>query len=151
MDNNVQPEKVVKPKIHSKSKAEMKAQAQAEAKKSKAADLFKIVVALLVVAASVWAFYVFPQLNVYVRGLMTAVGVVVALAIIFFATDLGKRLVAYIKSAFVEVKKVVWPERPEAMRTTLYVVAFVAVLAGFMWMADSLIAWLFYDVILKRG
>ncbi|UOO90829.1 preprotein translocase subunit SecE [Vitreoscilla massiliensis] len=149
MDNQTQPTKAVKPRIH--SKAEVKAQAQAEAKKNKAADLVKIVVALLVVAAAVWAFYALPQLNVYVRGLITAVGVVIALAIVFFATHLGKRMIAYIKSAFVEVKKVVWPERPEALRTTLYVVAFVAVLAGFMWMADSLIAWLFYDVLLKRG
>ena len=149
MDNQTQPTKAVKPRIH--SKAEVKALAQAEAKKSKAADLVKIVIALLVVAAAVWAFYALPQLNVYVRGLITTVGVVTALAIVFFATTLGKRLVAYIKGAFVEVKKVVWPERPEALRTTLYVVAFVAVLAGFMWMGDSLIAWLFYDVLLKRG
>ena len=149
MDNNVQPDKAVKPRIH--SKAEVKAQAQAEAKKNKTADLIKIIVALLVVAGAVWAFYALPQLNEYVRGLITTVGVLVALAIVFFATHLGKRLIAYIKGAMVEIKKVVWPERPEAMRTTLYVVAFVAALACFMWLADSLIAWLFYDVLMKKG
>ena len=150
MDNQNQSDKAVKPKMHS-SKAELKAQAQAEAKKGKAADTVKLIVALLVVVGSVWAYYALPQLNVYLRGLITAVGVIIALAIVFFATQLGKRLVAYIKGAFVEVKKVVWPERPEALRTTLYVVAFVAALASFMWIADSLIAWAFYDVLLKRG
>lgn len=57
MDNQTQPTKAVKPRIH--SKAEVKALAQAEAKKSKAADLVKIVIALLVVAAAVWAFLCF--------------------------------------------------------------------------------------------
>ncbi|AUZ06458.1 MULTISPECIES: preprotein translocase subunit SecE [Vitreoscilla] len=146
MDNQNQPEKVVK-----RSKAELKAQAQAEVQKNKTVDMVKIIAALLVVVASVWAYYALPQLNVYVRGLITAAGVAIAVAIVFFATHLGKRLVAYVKGAFVELNKVVWPERPEAMRTTLYVVAFVATLAGFMWMADSLIAWVFYDLLLKRG
>lgn len=145
----MQSDKAVKPRIP--SKAEVRAQAHAEAKKSKAADLVKIIIALLVVVGAVWAYYALPQLNVYLRGLITAVGVVVALAIVFFTTTLGKRLIAYIKSAFVEVKKVVWPERPEAMKVTLYVVAFVAALAAFMFLADSLISWLFYDVILRRG
>jgi preprotein translocase subunit SecE len=37
------------------------------------------------------------------------------------------------------------------MRMTMFVVAFVAVLALFIYAADSLISWLFYDVLLKRG
>ena len=85
MDNQTQPTKVVKPRIH--SKAEVKALAQAEAKKSKAADLVKIVIALLVVAAAVWAFYALPQLNVYVRGLITTVGVVIALPHVRFTLE----------------------------------------------------------------
>ena len=73
MDNQTQPTKAVKPRIH--SKAEVKALAQAEAKKSKAADLVKIVIALLVVAAAVCAFYALPQLNVYFRVFFVIVGV----------------------------------------------------------------------------
>ena len=50
-----------------------------------------------------------------------------------------------------EGRKVVWPSRKEAMQATGMVFVFVAVLALFMWMVDSGLTWLFYDVILGRG
>ena len=41
--------------------------------------------------------------------------------------------------------------RKEAMQMTAVVFVFVAVLALILWLLDTTIAWLFYDVILKRG
>ena len=143
-------EVVAKPKIHAKSEAKLRA--QAEMKRNKHLDTAKLILAALVVAASVWGFYALAQqLPVYVRALLPAVGVAIALAIVFFWCDMGRRLTAYVKDATAEMKKVVWPERNETLKMSLFVVLFVAVLAAFILAADSLISWLFFDLLLKRG
>lgn len=60
-------------------------------------------------------------------------------------------LFSYFRNSWIEFKKVVWPARDEAMKMTSFVVIFVAVLAAFIYMADSVISWLFFDLLLKRG
>lgn len=60
-------------------------------------------------------------------------------------------LFSYFRSSWVELKKVVWPKRDDAVRMTIFVIIFVAVLAAFIYAVDSAISWLFFDVLLKRG
>jgi preprotein translocase subunit SecE len=47
-----------------------------------------------------------------------------------------------------EVRKVVWPERKEAIQMTLYVFGFVVVMALFLWLTDKALAWVLYDLVL---
>ena len=58
------------------------------------------------------------------------------------------QLVAFGRDAVRETKKVVWPERKEALQITLYVFAFVVVMALFLWLTDKTLEWVFYDLIL---
>ena len=60
-------------------------------------------------------------------------------------------LLSYFKNSWSEFKKVVWPTRDDAVKMTIFVVIFVAILAVFIYAADSAISWLFFDVLLKRG
>ncbi|WP_051940836.1 preprotein translocase subunit SecE [Stenoxybacter acetivorans] len=134
------------------SKTELKQRAQQEERQSKRMDLVKFVLAGLLVAGGLWAFYAFTaQLSVYVRALFPAAGVLLAVVIVFFWTVSGHQLTGYVKESVIEAKKVVWPERTETMRMTLFVMAFVAVLALFIWGVDSVISWLFFDVLMKRS
>ena len=41
-----------------------------------------------------------------------------------------------------ETKKVVWPSRKETIQTTGVVVAFVIVMALFLWVVDASLVWL---------
>jgi preprotein translocase SecE subunit len=59
-----------------------------------------------------------------------------------------KALLAFGRDAWREVKKVVWPERKEAVQMTAYVFVFVLVMAVFLWLTDKTLEWLFYDLIL---
>ena len=63
----------------------------------------------------------------------------------------GKSFVTYAQDSVGEAKKVVWPTRKEATQLTGLVFLFVLVLALFMWLVDSGLSWLFYDLILGRG
>ncbi len=144
-ENSVNSKAVIKA-----AKSELKQKALEEELKHKKMDKMKLLLAIIVVVASIWGFYAL-KLPKYVLVAMPFVGVAIALAIVFFWCDIGKRLISYIKDSFVELKKVVWPEKNDAIKTTIYVVLFVAALALFIWLADSLVSWLFFDVLLKRG
>ena len=68
--------------------------------------------------------------------------------VVFFTSESGRQLIAFGRDAVREVKKVVWPERKEAMQITAYVFAFVVVMALFLWLTDKTLEWVFYDLIL---
>jgi len=43
---------------------------------------------------------------------------------------------------------VVWPTRKESGQMTLYVFAFVVVMALFLWLTDKTLEWVLYDLVL---
>lgn len=60
------------------------------------------------------------------------------------------RFSKYIKDSISEFKKVVWPKRPDAVKMTMFVIAFVAVFAVFIYGVDTVISYLF-NAVLVRG
>jgi len=111
------------------------------------ADKAKLAVASVLVVAALVAFYVLDkqgplvQWPVFLLGLAAAAGV-------FFTSETGKQLIAFGRDAWREVRKVVWPARKEAIQMTLYVIAFCALMALFLWLTDKTLEWVFYDLIL---
>jgi preprotein translocase subunit SecE len=57
-------------------------------------------------------------------------------------------LVNYFKSSYVELKKVVWPDRQEVTKIALAIMAFAIILALLMWLYDSFFGWVIYNLIL---
>ena len=132
-------------------RAEAKLHSERQIKKTKQKDMLKLAVAILLVVAGVWAYYSVPNLPVFVSALFPVVAVILALLIVFYWCDSGRRLIAYVRDSVSEFKKVVWPVRNDAIRLTFFVVVFVAILASFIYGVDSLVSWLFFDLILRRG
>jgi preprotein translocase subunit SecE len=85
--------------------------------------------------------------GVWVQWAALVVGLAVAV-VVFLTSESGKQLVAFGRDAVREVKKVVWPERKEAMQITAYVFVFVLAMALFLWLTDKTLEWVFYDLIL---
>ena len=111
------------------------------------ADKAKLAGAVLLLVASIVAFYYLGKQDLWVRviALLALMGAAVAL---FFTSESGKQLIAFSRDSVKETKKVVWPTRKEAMQMTGYVFAFVFVMALFMWITDKTLEWLLYDLIL---
>ena len=103
-------------------------------------------VAALVIAGLV-AYYMLSAQGVWVQWAGLLVGLVAAV-VVFFTAETGKQLVAFGRDAVRETKKVVWPERKEALQITLYVFAFVVVMALFLFIVDKLLEWGLYDLLL---
>lgn len=113
-------------------------------------DKIKLAFAGVLVVAGIAAFYSIPEANGFLRVAAFVVAVLLAAGVVIVSQP-GKAFWVYANESVVEAKKVVWPTRKEAMQVTGLVFLFVLILALFMWLVDSGISWLFYDVILGRG
>ena len=111
------------------------------------ADKAKLAVAGVLVIAAVIVFYVLAKQDLWLR--VAALIVLLAAAVAtFFASEMGKELIAYGRDSVREVRKVVWPTRKEALQMTGYVFAFVFVMALFLFLTDKTLEWLLYDLVL---
>ena len=102
-------------------------------------------IALLIGALA--AFYLLAKSGSLAQWGALIVGLAAAIAV-FFSSESGKQLFAFGRDSVREVKKVVWPERKEAMQLTAYVFGFVLLMAIFLWLTDKTLEWLIYDLFL---
>jgi len=114
---------------------------------STGADKAKLAGAVVLLLASIVAFYYLGKQDLWVR--VGALLVLLAAAIaLFFMSESGRQLVAFGRDSVRETKKVVWPTRKEAMQMTGYVFAFVFLMALYMWITDKTLEWVIFDLIL---
>ena len=114
---------------------------------STGADKAKLAAAALLLVGGVAAFYLLDKQDLWVR-VAALLGLLAVAVGVYFTSESGRQLVGYGRDSAREVRKVVWPTRKEAMQMTGYVFAFVVVMALFLWVADKLLAWVLYDLIL---
>ena len=114
---------------------------------STGADKAKLAGAVLLLLASIVAFYYLGKQDLWLR-VLTLLALLAAGVALFFTSESGKQLIAFGRDSVREVKKVVWPTRKEAMQMTGYVFAFVFLMALYMWLTDKTLEWVFYDLIL---
>lgn len=103
--------------------------------------------AALIVVAALVLYYTLANQSMLVRLVVLFGGIVVAVLIVAISPD-GRRVIAYAKDSWYEVKKVVWPTRKETTQMTLVVFGFVLIMSLFLWIADKLIEWLVFSVFL---
>src|SRR3990167_532227 len=116
---------------------------------STGADKAKLGAAIALVIAALAGFYLLGKQGPIAQWGARGGGVGLAAAfVVFMPSEPGKEFVAFGRDSWKEVKKVVWPTRKEAIQMTMYVVAFCAVMALFLWLTDKTLEWVFYDLIL---
>jgi len=111
------------------------------------ADKAKLGGAAVLLIAGLVAFYVLAKQGPIAQWAALLVLLAAAVAA-FFTSESGKSLIAYARDSIREVRKVVWPTHKEARQMTLYVFAFVFVMALFLWITDKTLEWALYDLIL---
>ncbi|MBL1378951.1 preprotein translocase subunit SecE [Zobellella iuensis] len=95
----------------------------------------------IILIAAVVANYLYSDLAVFIRatGVVVAAGIAGLLA---YQTQKGKSSFAFAKESRLEMRKVVWPTRQEAIQTTLIVLAVTALVGLFLFLLDGLLVWL---------
>ena len=106
------------------------------------ADKIKIAVAVALLLAGITAFYYWSESLMIVRVVSVIVGAVMG-AVVFWTTTPGREFFAFAQESVEETKRVVWPTRKETLQTTGIVFVFVVIIAIFLGVLDSGLAWLF--------
>jgi len=114
---------------------------------STGADKAKLAAAVVLAIGGFVAFYLLGREGALVQWAALLVGLVAAVAV-FAMSESGRRLWAFGRDSWREVKKVVWPTRKESIQMTAYVFGFVVIMAVFLWVTDKTIEWVFYDLLL---
>jgi len=116
-----------------------------------AADIGKLTLAVLVLAAGIFAYSWFDNTvpgSVRLAGVLIAL--VAAMAIGAF-TRAGRSMREYLVESQFELRKVVWPTRDETVRTTLVIIVVVVILSLLLGLIDVILKWIVLDHLLKLG
>jgi len=104
-------------------------------------DSALMTLSILALLAGLVAFYWYEDLALPFRIAMVVAGVAAAAGLMWF-TWYGREFWQFSLAARIELRKVVWPEREETIKTT-YVVFIFAILMGlFFWGLDWVLTWL---------
>ncbi|MFC5569955.1 preprotein translocase subunit SecE [Lysobacter yangpyeongensis] len=103
-------------------------------------DIMKYALAVLLVAAGVFAFYWFSDWATVLRALVVCAGLIAG-AVVFLTTRKGAQTREFLSESRFELRKVVWPTRQEAMRTTWVVIVAVVILSLILAGFDVVIQW----------
>jgi preprotein translocase subunit SecE len=116
--------------------AEVQAPVGASAK-----DNALMILAIVALLAGVVAFYWYEEDALTLRLAMVGGGVVVAAALAWVSWY-GREFWQFAQAARVELRKVVWPEREDTVRTTILVFVFATLMGTFFWVLDLILTWL---------
>ena len=97
--------------------------------------------AILALLAGIVAFYWYDELALPYRVAMVIAGLAAAAGLAWF-TWYGREFWQFAIAARIELRKVVWPEREETIKTTYVVFIFAIVMGVFFWGLDWVLTWL---------
>src|SRR5580698_4564179 len=95
----------------------------------------------LAILGGIWAFYWFDDQPLALRVVMVLAGVLAGIGLAWFSWY-GREFWQFALAARVELRKVVWPEREETIKTTYVVFIFAIVMGLFFWGLDWVLTWL---------
>ncbi len=114
-------------------------ESQTEQAGSSTKDTVFLAAATFLLLGGMVAFYYFAVQWTLLLRLAALLGAVAAAGFLTYQTALGRLLLAYLAGSRAELRKVVWPNRPETVQTTLLIAVVVLVVAVLMWGLDSLL------------
>jgi preprotein translocase subunit SecE len=106
-----------------------------------AKDNALMILSIVALLAGVVAFYWYDEDPLALRLAMVGTGVAVAVGLVWVSWY-GREFWQFAQAARVELRKVVWPEREDTVRTTVLVIVFASLMGLFFWVLDLILTWL---------
>src|ERR1700733_4596372 len=110
--------------------AEVQTPAGASAK-----DTALMMTSIVLLIAGIVAFYWFDEQMLVIRVGMVILGLAAGAGLMWFSWY-GREFWQFAQAARVELRKVVWPQRDETVKTTYVVFGFAIVMGLFFWLLD---------------
>ncbi len=98
------------------------------------ADTARLSAALILLIAGIAGAYLL-EVSFLLR-MLGAISCIVLAGLLTYRTELGKFGWGFLHQTQLEVKKMVWPERPQAVQMTLFVLIMVILVALILWLLD---------------
>jgi preprotein translocase subunit SecE len=100
-----------------------------------AKDTALMMTSIVLLIAGIVAFYWFDEQMLVIRVAMVIAGLAAGAGLMWFSWY-GREFWQFAQAARVELRKVVWPERDETVKTTYVVFGFAIVMGLFFWLLD---------------
>ena len=101
-------------------------------------DIVKWAFVAVLLAVAIVGNQIYSEASVLIRAISVVVAFIIA-GFIALQTEKGKQALSFAREAQIEVRKVVWPTRQEALNTTFIVLAATGVLALILWGMDAVL------------
>jgi preprotein translocase subunit SecE len=107
---------------------------------SSVVDIVKLVFASLIIISSLSVFYIFSDISQVIRvsGLLL---MFIAAFGLMYTTQLGRSFWSFALESKQEFKRISWPTKDEAVRTTLLVILMVFIVGLMLWLLDMFLFW----------
>ena len=109
-------------------------------------DKILIFTSIAIFIGSIVRFYFLADFSLLIRVLSLLTGFAIA-AVVFFRTQKWLSVFNFLQDTKIEVKKVIWPQKPDVIRTTAIILVVVLVVAIFLWIVDSFFLWIVESII----
>lgn len=103
-------------------------------------DTYKVLASVIILLLGLVAFYVLSRYWFVFRLMLLSIAMGISL-IIFLRTNIGLVFIEFIRSARLELRRVVWPTRSEIIQNTLVVVVMVVTIGILLWILDLVLFW----------
>lgn len=101
-------------------------------------DRVKWLLVTILLIAAVYGNYYYRDLNLPLRATGVVV-VILSAALVALTTVKGRACIVFAREAQIEIRKVIWPTRQEALHTTLITAAVTAVMSLILWGLDGIL------------
>ena len=102
---------------------------------SSSKDNALLTLSIIAILGGIAAFYWFDEKALPIRVAMVIAGLAAATGLMWFSWY-GREFWQFAHAARIELRKVVWPEREETIKTTYVVFGFAVLMGLFFWLLD---------------
>ena len=106
-----------------------------------AKDTALMTLSIVALLAGIVAFYWYDELALPFRVAMVVAGLAAGAGLMWLSSY-GREFVQFFQAARVELRKVVWPDRQETIRTTYIVFGFAIAMGLFFFVLDWVLTWM---------
>jgi preprotein translocase subunit SecE len=103
-------------------------------------DTLLLLTSVAILVGSIFAYYYYANESVLLRSVGVLLAFILAVWVAFQSAQ-GRTLWAFIQGSRVELRKVVWPTREEAIQTSIIVIVFAMIMGTFFWLLDLFLLW----------
>jgi preprotein translocase subunit SecE len=108
---------------------------------SSSKDNALLILSIVAILGGIGAFYWYDEPALPFRIGMVVVGLAAGAGLLWLSSY-GKEFVQFAQAARVELRKVVWPDRSETIRTTYIVFIFAIAMGVFFFVLDWVLTWM---------